>query len=501
MLRRIRVTVAIIVFSLITILFLDFTGSVHAWLGWVAKIQFIPALLALNAGIVIALIIFTLLFGRLYCSVICPLGIFQDIFSRIAATRKKYRFFYSRPITWLRYGILALFTISLIAGIGSLVSLLEPYSAYGRMVSNLFAPIYTAGNNLLAFIAEKAGSYAFYSADIWIKSIGTFIVAAVTFIIIAILALRNGRTYCNTICPVGTLLGIFSRYSLYKPRFDTSKCNGCKLCARNCKASCIDPEKHRIDYSRCVTCFDCIETCRQKAIVYERRHHRSSSDKVNNDGLKATQKQIDNARRSFLTASAILATTAVLNAKEKKADGGLAFIRDKKIPPRTTKIVPPGAQSIRHFSRHCTGCQLCVTACPNNVLRPSASLDTFMQPQMSYERGYCRPECTKCSEICPAGAIHSIDRADKSATQIGHAVWIKKNCVVITDKVHCGNCARHCPAGAIQMVDTEPGNNDSLQIPVINTERCIGCGACEYLCPSRPFSAIYVEGHQMHRTI
>lgn len=500
MLRKIRVTIAIIIFISVTLLFLDFTGTIHSWLGWVSKIQFVPALLALNAGIVIALIIITLLFGRLYCSVICPLGIFQDIFSHIAAGTKKYRFSYSRPLTWLRYGTLAIFIISLIAGIGSLISLLEPYSAYGRIVSALFSPVYLWGNNALAYIAEKADSYAFYTVDVWIKSVGTFLVAAVTFITIAFLAWRNGRIYCNTVCPVGTLLGIFSKYSLYKPRFDTSKCNGCKLCARNCKASCIDPVKHKIDYSRCVACFDCIETCRQKAIVY-RRNQGPSSRQGNRDGMKPTQEQIDYARRSFLSVSALLATAAAMNARKKKVDGGLAFIADKKIPPRSTPVVPPGAQSIRHFIRHCTGCQLCVTACPNNVLRPSASLGTFMQPHASYERGYCRPECTKCSEVCPTGAIHRITTAEKSAIQTGHAVWIRKNCVVITDKVHCGNCARHCPSGAIQMVAIEPVNSDSLLIPVINTERCIGCGACEYLCPSRPFSAIYVEGHQMHRTI
>ena len=73
-----------------------------------------------------------------------------------------------------------------------------------------------------------------------------------------------------------------------------------------------------------------------------------------------------------------------------------------------------------------------------------------MQPEMSYERGYCRPECTKCSEVCPTGAIQLITKADKSATQIGHAVWIKENCVVNTDEVNCGNCERHCPTKAIQ---------------------------------------------------
>ena len=124
-----------------------------------------------------------------------------------------------------------------------------------------------------------------------------------------------------------------------------------------------------------------------------------------------------------------------------------------------------------------------------------------MQPEISYERGYCRPECTKCSEVCPSGAIHRITAADKSAIQVGHAVWIEKNCVVNTDGVNCGNCARHCPTGAIQMVEKNPGTMDSPKIPVVDTERCIGCGACENLCPARPFSAIYIEGHEYHRTV
>lgn len=94
-----------------------------------------------------------------------------------------------------------------------------------------------------------------------------------------------------------------------------------------------------------------------------------------------------------------------------------------------------------------------------------------------------------------------IDLPEKSSTQIGHAVWIKDNCVVLTDDVDCGNCARHCPTGAIMMVASDPANPDSRKIPVVNEERCIGCGACENLCPARPFSAIYVEGHEIHKTV
>ena len=129
------------------------------------------------------------------------------------------------------------------------------------------------------------------------------------------------------------------------------------------------------------------------------------------------------------------------------------------------------------------------------------SLVTLMQPEMSYERGYCRPECTRCSEACPAGAIVRISAAEKSSTQIGHAVWLRANCLPLTDGVKCGNCARHCPAGAIAMVRSAAADPASPEIPSVDAERCIGCGACENLCPARPFSAIYVEGHERHRII
>ncbi|MDE6315310.1 MAG: 4Fe-4S dicluster domain-containing protein, partial [Muribaculaceae bacterium] len=263
------------------------------------------------------------------------------------------------------------------------------------------------------------------------------------------------------------------------------------LCARNCKAACIDSKAHSIDYSRCVTCFDCIDKCHQGAISYTRRRA----------AVPAADKPADSSRRRFLAVSATVAVTAATKAQEKITDGGLAAITDKKIPERKTRIVPPGAKSIRHLTSHCTACQLCVSVCPNGVLRPSSGLATLMQPESSYERGYCRPECTRCSEVCPSGAISPITAAEKSAIQIGHAVWIKENCLPLTDGVACGNCARHCPAGAITMVPSDADNENSPKIPVVDTERCIGCGACENLCPSRPFSAIYVEGHALHRNI
>ena len=490
MLRKIRLALAVLFFALVTLLFLDFTGTLHAWFGWMAKIQFLPAVLALNVGVVAFLVVLTLVLGRVYCSVICPLGVFQDIISWINSRRKKkkFRFSYSPAKSWLRYGVLAVFLIALIAGVGSLVALLAPYSSYGRIANNLFAPIYQWGNNLLAYFAERADSYAFYETTVWIKSLPTFIIALLTFIIIAVLAWRNGRTYCNTICPVGTVLGFLSRFALFRPAIDSSKCKDCSLCARQCKAACIDFKNHQIDYSRCVACMDCLDVCKHDALHFESYLKKAAP----------AQEQGGESRRAFFAVGAMLATTAALKAQEKTVDGGLAMIEEKKIPKRATPIAPPGAFSLRNFVQHCTACQLCVSVCPNEVLRPFTSL---LEPEMSYERGYCRPECVKCSEVCPTGAIKPITVADKSAIQIGHAVWIKENCIPLRDGQSCNNCERHCPTKAIQMVPSDPSNPDSLKIPVVNEEKCIGCGACENLCPARPFSALYVEGHENHRMI
>ena len=374
MLRKIRIAAAAFFFVLTTLLFLDFTGTLHAWFGWMAKIQFLPALLALNVGVVAFLVILTLLFGRVYCSVICPLGVFQDVVSRAAARRRKNRFRYSRALSWLRYGILALFLVALVAHFKPVSNLLAPYSAYGRIVSNLFAPLYLWGNNLLAYIAGRMDSYAFYSVDVWMKSLSTLLVAVVTFAVLFVLAWRSGRTYCNTICPVGTVLGFLARYSLFKPRFDTSKCNGCKLCARNCKASCIDPAAHKIDYSRCVACMDCLENCRQGAITYTLRRRKpdpapapqrpAAEEPATLKAAVAAGEPADASRRKFLSLVGVMAC-ATVRAQEKKVDGGLAVIEQKKIPRRTTPITPPGSLAVRNMEAHCTGCQLCVAVCPN----------------------------------------------------------------------------------------------------------------------------------------
>lgn len=502
MLRKIRITLATVFLIGLTLLFLDFTGTAHRWLSWMAKVQALEAVLALNVVIIAGLIVLTLIFGRIYCSVICPLGIMQDIFGWFGKKTKKNRYTYSKEKITLRAGVFTFFIVSLALGLSSIVQLLAPYSAFGRIVAMIFQPLWKWGNNLLAGIAEHYESYAFYSVDVWMKSLPVLIIAATTFVLLFFLAWRNGRTYCNTICPVGTVLSIFAKFSWMKVNFDTDKCKNCSLCTKNCKASCIDFKNHQVDYSRCVVCGDCIKSCKFGALSYSPSAKVFKSSGNSNQSDNHSDSNPSNVgRRSFLLSSTLLATAALAQEKDKIFDGGYIDLEEKVAPERQTPLTPPGSLSADNMATRCTGCQLCISECPNDVLRPSTDLMHLMQPVMSYERGHCRPECTRCSNVCPAGAIKPIDKEEKSSIQIGHAVWIKKNCIPLTNGVSCGNCERHCPVGAIEMVPLDPNDEEGAYVPAVNEQACIGCGACEYVCPARPFSAIYVEGHEVHRKI
>ena len=510
MLRKIRITLATLMFVGLTWLFVDFTGTASGLLGWMARIQFLEAVLCGSIAITAVLLVLTLIFGRVYCSVICPLGVMQDVIARMGRkANKKKRYTFSPAKRVLRYGVLALYVAALVGGIGVAVQLLAPYSIFGRIATNILQPIYLYANNLLAGIAESMDSYMFYHSDLWLRSVASLGISIVMLLVIGVLAWRNGRTWCNTICPVGTFLSFFSRFSLFKVRFNAEKCRSCTLCTSRCKASCIDYQTHTVDSSRCVVCGNCISNCKFGALKYEvgaltlRRTagNGSSAGDNNANGGGADGKRggdVNSGRRAFLTTGAMLAGVALAQEGEKM-HGGLAELIDKKAPQRNTPITPPGSGSARNMERLCTGCQLCISECPNSVLRPSTDLLHFMQPVMGYERGYCRPECNRCSRVCPAGAIKPISLEQKVSTQIGHAVWIKKNCVILTDGVECGNCARHCPVQAIEMVPLDPDDDESPYVPAVDETRCIGCGACENLCPARPFSAIYVEGHEVHR--
>jgi ferredoxin len=445
----------------------------------------------------VALVLLTLVLGRVYCSVICPLGVFQDGISWLGTHKSKKPYQYKKENKWLRYGVWAAFVICFIVGVQVVVTLLAPYSAYGRMVQNLLQPVYLWCNNLFAKLAERAGSYAFYNEEVWLTSLSSLIISVVTLVVLVVLARKHGRTYCNAICPVGTTLSFFSRFAMFRPVIDTEKCKHCKACELHCKAQCIEITKDsaHIDYSRCVDCFNCIEECKFGALQYK-----YAWGKKPVIPSEASVSPDDKGRRAFMAGTAIAVGAAALKGVEaraqelaKKTDGGFADILPKQAPKRENPITPPGSMGIKNFYRRCTGCQLCIAECPNNVLRPSSDFNRLMQPEMSFEKGFCRPECTRCSELCPAGAILPVTKETKTNFHIGTAGVNVNLCLEATGKSPCGKCAEVCPTGAIAMI--QQGEH---RRPTVAEEICIGCGKCEYLCPVRPISAITVNGKEVH---
>lgn len=445
-LKVIRIILAALMLLGITALLLDTTGVLRHWLGWMPKVQLLPAMMALNVAVVVAILLVTLVIGRFYCAVVCPMGIFQDLFvwahKLIFGKKRPYR--YRKPANWLRYTVLALFVLAMLVGMNSIAVLIAPYSAYARMVTGLHA----------SGLAQ------------W--------VAIATLAVIGLMSFTMGRLWCNTICPVGSLLGLLAKHRLFGIRIDATKCVGCRKCEHGCKAMCIDIDNKRIDHSRCVDCWNCLAQCPVGAISLGGKQPAEST------------KPVDDSRRKFVAGTVAVGAAMAVQAQEQKLDGGLAALMDKQVPQRKTPLKPFGSQSIKNFGTRCTACQLCVSQCPEKVLRPSAKLESLMQPELNYTDGYCRMACTRCSEVCPAGAIQPISKEEKTAISIGCAVVLKDNCI------GCGTCARHCPSAAISMVDGKPA---------VNEARCLGCGACEYYCPARPMTAIYVEGREIHTEI
>lgn len=476
MLRKLRIILACVFFIGITLLFV---GIGQEWWGWMAKIQFLPSCMALNVAVIAGITVLTLIFGRIYCSVICPMGVFVDSVKWLSVLKKKNKYKFHKEHKAARYIVLGLTVAAIVAGIQVFIAMIAPYSAYGRIVTG---------------IAGVAAG----------ESIAWQLLAIAGFTLVALFACSFfwGREYCNTFCPVGTVLSLFSRFALFRPVIDHDKCIGCHGCEKKCKAYCINSETQTIDYSRCVDCFDCIKDCKVGAINYKFAYGKKDKEE------KPEEPATDKGRRNFIATTAILGGAALsattgINAyaqdepvEQKHLDGGLAEVLPKKNPERSERLVPFGARGVDDFYSRCTGCQLCVSACPNGVLRPSTDLKHLLQPQMGYENGYCRPECTACSEICPTGAILPITKEQKTTIHIGTAKVNLDFCVTVSDDVECGNCSRHCPVGAIRMVKAEGYNH---KIPTVAEEICIGCGACENLCPSRPISAITVNGLSEHR--
>jgi polyferredoxin/Fe-S-cluster-containing hydrogenase component 2 len=486
-LKHLRVTLAILLSTLLTFFFIDFAGLLPREISVLGHFQFFPALISGFIGIFIFLLLLTIVFGRIYCSIICPLGVFQDFIYWIRKRFKlKAKNKFSKEKKVLRFGILILVVATYLAGFTLILSIFEPYSAYGRIATNIFRPVYMAGNNLLASVFNHFDNFTFYRTEIFTQSLFSLIIAIVTLLVVSFLAALYGRTWCNTICPVGTILGYISKLSIFKIHFDENTCNSCGLCERNCKSSCIDSKNKTIDYSRCVTCYDCLTSCKRKSIAYKFNfnHKRTAVTK---------SESADASRRMFL---GTMAATALIAPVTSFAQN-IGSMKSKVFYKKKYPLSPPGSISAEHLQEKCSACHLCVAKCPSHVLKPAFmeyGAAGIMQPRMDFEHGFCNYDCVTCSTVCPNHALIPLTIEEKHKLQMGHVVFIKHNCVVFTDETRCGACSEHCPTKAVSMIPYK----DNLTIPSINPEICVGCGGCEYVCPALPQKAIYVEGNPVH---
>lgn len=490
-LKIIRVTLALAMIAMVGVFFVDFTG--HAPQAWKIAVEFqwVPAILAVTP-VITFLFIISLLFGRLFCSAICPLGIFQDIIVRISRKmphRKKVKYEYSNPHNYIRYGILLATLFSFFAGSAGLLLLLDPYSNFGRMMAALFRPLAIAINNGILKLCLLLGFYptSIYPAEITGLTALSFGNGITVLILLLLFTWRRGRLYCNTICPVGSFLGLLAHVSLFRIKLDKVQCTGCGICGTICKSECIDAKKQTVDVSRCVSCFNCLKVCRKGAIKYKF---------VIPSSLKRTSPAyFCESRRKALLFTTTLAGSLISHKVR-------ALNPAKTTDPAASRkvILPPGADFLDRFNKHCTACQLCVSKCPSHVLQPATlqyGIEGVLQPQMVYKQGYCNYNCTVCMDVCPTNALQPLTLADKRLTQVGVAQFRRELCIVQSEHTDCGACAEHCPTQAVKMVPFENG----LTIPSLDPSICIGCGGCEFICPVRPYQAIYIEGNEFHHRV
>lgn len=484
-LKGVRLGAAAVFGAATTALFLDPGGDAVALLARpLTSLQFIPALLKSLAvpGVWIAgalfVLVITFLFGRVYCSTVCPLGLLQDAAIRLRKTvDRRRRFRYGRADYGVHYAVTAFVLIVLAAGGAWALNLVEPFSNFGRICAALLRPPLAAGNNALASILADAGYYGVHPVQVHPAGTAAVIGAALFLVGVLLLSYHRGRLFCNLLCPTGALLGLVARSSVFRIVIDPKGCVECGLCERVCKASCIDSARKRIDMAACIGCFNCIEACPTVGMAF--------APVRKGDGDAPT----DTGRRRVLAA----AVAPVLAGTAGSAD---TTSRAASTGTSSRPVTPPGAGSEAHFTSTCTACHLCVSACPTRVLAPTFlgyGLDGVFQPRLDFHHSFCNYECAACTTVCPTGALKPLSAWEKKEVQIGTSVFVKEDCIVITKKTDCGACSEHCPTKAVTMV-----LKDRLFLPELNNDLCVGCGACEHACPTKPRKAIYVEARSVH---
>ncbi|MBO7612123.1 MAG: 4Fe-4S binding protein [Elusimicrobia bacterium] len=387
---------------------------------------------------ILAIIIFTFLFGRFYCSLICPLGILQN-FIGFFSLKKSNNY---KNMAKTRYTIAALVFGSLFSGWAIGLKLLDHYTNFGLIASSLYTPIHNFITNL--------PHYEFTTL--------TLIISLIPFIILIFLVLFKRRFFCTAICPVGTILGLSAKYGVFRLKI-SDKCVTCGSCFKNCPSGSINLKDKIIDNELCIRCLKCISVCPKQAISFGTENKKQAST-------------FNRSRRNFVLGS-VLVLGAVATGVGSAIIRGKNFLKDK-----IRAILPPGADDYSRFSSKCTSCRLCVAVCPNKVIHPRDFNHSVIY--MDYSKNYCKYDCNACSSACPTGAIKKITLEQKQHTRIGLAKINRDLCI------NCGICAFKCPVKALSIEEDSNGDR-ALKY---NAAVCIGCGACQVSCPHKAIEIV-----------
>lgn len=427
-----RISSAIILFALTLSIIAGFTPSLYK----ILELQLGTQLTTLLAGfsvvtftIILSMFLLTFIFGRFYCSIACPFGLLQDFIGFICKrkTGKTQNLYKTRYfITSVVFGLL----IS-----GSIIGLkiLDPYTNFSLIISN--------------FLKTNPGI--------------SMIHAILALIVILAFVIFKNRIFCTTICPIGTLLGLCSKYGVFKLQINSDNCAKCNICEKECPTGCIDSGV--IDNERCTRCLRCLDKCSKNAIKFKNTTFTKKDNAICEEKRINTTDNFNPSRRKFILGCAFLGV-ALASAK-----AGLFFAKKSLSNLKKNPICPPGAESYEKFASKCTSCNLCVTNCKGNVLKSADSEHDTVH--LDYNSGKCEHDCHRCSEICPNGALKKISLEEKQHCKIGEAKINPTICM------KCGACVNECPTGAVTRRD-----GDFTNAPVINPKLCIGCGACEHVC-------------------
>ena len=431
---------SLIACGVLGLFFYAYLAPSNSLLALLVKLQFSAALYGLGIW-GLAVMALTLAGGRVYCSALCPLGTWQELFGRLGSLLRRGKGpalavgGYVPPAR-LRFVIPLAVGAGLALPIFPLMLGLDPLSAFGRGLRGPFA----------GTAAPRA------------------LVMALPLALIGVIAFFRGRAFCDW-CPVGFSLGLFSALAPLGMKVSAA-CVSCGICEQKCPARCMNSREKRLDAGRCVLCFSCAAACPSNSVNYGRR------------GLKTA---LSESRRLFLKRSgaAALAGGAVyLAASPVKRLFHAAF----PLSGGPGVILPPGAGNSGHYTARCIGCQACTAVCPVGVIKPKHS----PQPVLDFSEAACQFNCVECGKVCPTGAIRRLDVAEKQRTRIALSSLNFDYCVVKTKGESCGACAEVCPTHALSMEAYPDPGIPFLTRPVFDPRYCVGCGACLAACPAIP---------------